>query len=390
MLALALPCILATVACRAPLELVESLVYENGVNSGLSPQGELATVDVFYNLDDIDGMRSVTIRRTPLDGSPASPGTSQSWLVSDNPMGPIFGGAAWGEDGRLFVAGATFLHTVARDDVFTAGELGATVTGSPALGRDTVFIGAEDGVLHGFTQTYGTFGNASAGGAVPHGHPAVHSSGMVYTGWKGDGWQLGGLNVEAAEGVLEDTPTLLNSPAIDEDGNLLIAAYDGPEDDDPADVEKFLLQAYDQDVQLLWSSRLGGNPTATAVDQDGNIYIGCNGWEPALVSFDPAGVERWRYTELGGAGSPAIADDGRVFAGCGQALCVFDPATGELLDEFEATAPLLGAPVIQDGFVAAWLENGTTEVWDFTTDLELEPLSWARWGADNRNSGLER
>ncbi|KYK29630.1 hypothetical protein AYK20_05150 [Thermoplasmatales archaeon SG8-52-1] len=254
-------------------------------------------------------------------------------------------------------------------------KTGDNVYSSPVLdNRGTVYCGSNDGYMYAIYTSNGTlkwrYGAGNECGGIG---ATVGSNGTIYFGDL-----LGYLHAVNPNGTRkwrrDMGANIYSSPAITEEGNIIIGCYDGYiysfKPDNGAQNWKFEAEKYE------W---IPGSPV---IDKYGVIYIGAlNGWFYAL---NPEGSLKWKYKTLDEIStSAAIDENGTIYIA---AHCTSQP---EFFSYLYALEPIDDNPPdtpIIDGPVKGTIKTDYTFT-AVTSDIDGDNISYYfNWG-DSSNSG---
>ena len=187
-------------------------------------------------------------------------------------------------------------------------QTGDVITSSPAIGDDgTIYIGSHDKYVYALNPN-GTLQWRFQTEAWVHSSPTIGPDGTIYIG--SDDSYLYALNPENGTIIWR---CHLNggtwcSPTRGNDGVLYLGTYD----------MKF--HAVYPNGTIKWTYNAPGRiwfGSSASVSSDGTIYFGTttqDGGSGALVALNPDGTERFKNTYGYYATSPAIGEDGTVYA----------------------------------------------------------------------------
>jgi outer membrane protein assembly factor BamB len=182
------------------------------------------------------------------------------------------------------------------------------ITSSPAIGDDgTIYIGSFDNYLYAFYPN-GTVKWRFQTGAWIHASPTIGADGTVYIG--SDDSYLYALNPEDGSLIwrCHVGGGTWCSPTIGTDGTLYLGTYD------------MRFQAINPNGTIIWTYNAPGRiwfGSSATISSDGTIYFGTttqDGGSGALIALNSDGTERFRDTHGFYATTPAIGEDGTVYA----------------------------------------------------------------------------
>ncbi len=224
-----------------------------------------------------------------------------NWIYWGSQNGRFYG---WDRDtGSLFFR----IFDIEKDE---SGQIDPIVS-SPAQSLDgTVYIISQRGFLYGINPDFSlTFELPFVAGGDVISSPAIGVDGTIYFGSLDSNLYAvlpgGELKWKFLTGG-----AILSSPAIDKDGTIYVGSDDGNvyainDDGLGSPVEKWRL--------LVGEEIAGASPS---IGKNGTIYIGTGGEFPRLLAITKDGLLKWcTDTENGITSTPAIAEDGTIFAG---------------------------------------------------------------------------
>ena len=184
---------------------------------------------------------------------------------------------------------------------------GDVITSSPAIGNDgTIYIGSHDDYVYAFYPN-GTLKWRFQTGAWAHSSPAIGQDGTIYIGsddsylyaLRENGSMLWRCHVDGGTWC---------SPTIDDNGILYLGTYD------------MRFHAIYPNGTIKWTYNAPGRiwfGSSATVSSDGTIFFGTttqDGGSGALIALNPDGTERFQNNYGFYATSPAIGEDGTVYA----------------------------------------------------------------------------
>jgi len=217
---------------------------------------------------------------------------------------------AIGADGAIYFGDwSGYVHAVNPDGtqkwVYHTGNV---ITSSPAIGNDgTIYIGSHDDNVYAFNWN-GTVKWQYRTGAWVHSSPAIGPDGTVYIG--SDDSYLYALNPEDGSLIwrCHVGGGTWCSPTIGRDGTLYLGTYD------------MRFHAIYPNGTIKWTYNAPGRiwfGSSATVSSDGTIFFGTttqDGGSGALIALNPDGTERFQDNYGFYATSPAIGEDGTVYA----------------------------------------------------------------------------
>ncbi len=187
-------------------------------------------------------------------------------------------------------------------------QTGDVITSSPAIGDDgTIYIGSHDNYVYAFYPN-GTVKWQYQTGAWVHSSPAIGADGTVYIG--SDDSYLYALNPEDGSLIwrCHVGGGTWCSPTIGPDGTLYLGVWE----------MKFY--AIYPNGTIKWTYNAPGRiwfGSSATVSSDGTIYFGTttqDGGSGTLIALNPDGTELFRDTHGFYATTPAIGEDGTIYA----------------------------------------------------------------------------
>lgn len=217
-------------------------------------------------------------------------------------------------------------------------EAGGAIETSPVIGEDgTIYFGAHDNRLYAVNPDGIEKWNFYVGEPVYDdifdvqkgilSTPAVAKDGTIYFSSLSD--LFFALNPDGSEKWRHELPITSDtwtSPVIGKDGTIYIGSarrkLEGSKTHEYFDPPIGGLYAFDPDGTLKWhvvaQSDMAGSP---AIGDDGTIYafiaegkVEADGY---LKAISPDGKEIWKYHSIFSESSPSIADDGTIYFGLG-------------------------------------------------------------------------
>jgi outer membrane protein assembly factor BamB len=233
---------------------------------------------------------------------------TQKWQYSvgnDIDSSPVIGA-----DGTIYFGDwSGYVHAVSPDGTRKwRYHTGDVITSSPAIGNDgTIYIGSHDDYVYAFYPN-GTVKWRFQTGAWVHSSPTIGPDGTIYIG--SDDSYLYALNSESGSMIWRChlAGGTWCSPTVNNNGMLYLGTYD----------MKF--HAINPNGTIKWTYDAPGRiwfGSSATVSSDGTIYFGTttqDGGSGALIALNPDGTERFRDNYGYYATSPAIGDDGTVYA----------------------------------------------------------------------------
>jgi outer membrane protein assembly factor BamB len=142
------------------------------------------------------------------------------------------------------------------------------------------------------------------------------------------------------------------------------------------------LYALNPNGTLKWNYKLGGITLwdTPAIAEDGTIYAGC--WDTRLYAINPNGTLKWKTVGTGGsiASSLAIGDDGTIYFGHVDNSIVAVNSNGTIKWSYKTGSNIFSDPAIgydgiiyigsNDKYLYAMYSNGTLK-WRFYTGKEV-------------------
>jgi outer membrane protein assembly factor BamB len=278
----------------------------------------------------------------------------------------------------------------------TPGE----IFSSPAVSRDTVFVGSTDGDLYAVDRAggrlrwkYATSGRITSSPAVAGGSVYFASyDGNVYALAASDGrleWKFAtegetafsAKHIHGFEPAAETMPdpfdVFLSSPAV-WNGTVYIGS---------GDHNVYALDA--ASGRLKWKFATGDVVHASPAIADGMVFIGS--WDSYFYALDAeTGVVRWKFktgvdpvifNQVGIQSSPAVAD-GMVYFGCRDSkLYALDEMTGRLKWSIDNKGSwVVGSPAVRGSQVIfATSDSGLFHDVDARTGASRFTLSFNQW-----------
>jgi len=234
---------------------------------------------------------------------------TQKWKYSVG-SNDITSSPAIGSDGTIYFGDwAGYVHAVYLNGTRKwAYHTGDVITSSPAIGDDgTIYIGSHDDYVYAFYPN-GTVKWRFQTGSWVHASPTIGSDGTIYIG--SDDSHLYALNPENGSMVWRcHVPGgTWCSPAIGSDGTLYLGTFD------------MVFCAINPNGTIKWTYNAPGRiwfGSSASISSDGTIFLGTttmDGGSGALIALNPDGTERFKDTQGVYPTSPAIAEDGTVYA----------------------------------------------------------------------------
>lgn len=214
-----------------------------------------------------------------------------------------------GADGTIYFADwSGYVHAVnpngTRKWIYHTNNV---VTSSPAIGNDgTIYIGSHDDYVYAFYPN-GTVKWQYQTGNWVHASPAIGSDGTIYIG-SDDGY-LYALNPENGSMIWQSSiGSSWCSPTLGPDGTIYLGVWE----------MKFY--AIYPNGTIKWTYNAPGRiwfGSSATVSSDGTIFFGTteqDGGSGTLIALNPDGTERFQNNYGYYATSPAIGEDGTVYA----------------------------------------------------------------------------
>lgn len=232
---------------------------------------------------------------------------------------------------------------------------GGPVESSPVIGADgTVYVGSADRKVYAITPTgdLDPDWKFCAGGNL-EGAACTTDEDCVGTTASGS-CQTGGLSTGGP---------ITNAPVLDEGGRLYVAT---------GGASLYTLHASNGTAALATIPLVGFLVASPAIAVDprnlGVLYVGS--FAGGLFAVCPNGILRWSRAEAQMRGSPALADDGTIYAvttGEGRSLSAIRPDTGAVKWSFAASGPINASPVVgSDGTI--YIADGRGRVFAVQAD----------------------
>jgi outer membrane protein assembly factor BamB len=217
---------------------------------------------------------------------------------------------AIGEDGTIYFGDwSGYVHAVNSDGTQQwTYQTGDVITSSPAIGDDgTIYIGSHDHYIYAFYPN-GTMKWRYQTGAWVHSSPTIGPDGTVYIG--SDDSYLYALNPDSGSLIwrCHIGGGTWCSPTIGTDGTLYLGTYD------------MHFQAINPNGTIKWTYNAPGRiwfGSSATISSDGTIYFGTttqDGGSGAFIALNSDGTERFKDNFGFYATSPAISEDGIVYA----------------------------------------------------------------------------
>jgi len=216
---------------------------------------------------------------------------------------------AIGSDGTIYFGdwSGTF-HTVNPDGTKKwTYQTGDVITSSPGIDDDgTIYIGSHDDYVYAFYPN-GTVKWRFQTGAWVHASPTIGQDGTIYIG-SDDGY-LYALNPSNGSMIWKcSIGYSWCSPSLGPDGTLYLGVWN------------MYFYAIRPNGTIKWTYNAPGRiwfGSSATVSSDGTIYFGTttqDGGAGAFIALNPDGTERYKNTYGYFATSPAIAEDGTIYA----------------------------------------------------------------------------
>ncbi|MBE3121776.1 MAG: PQQ-like beta-propeller repeat protein [Thermoplasmata archaeon] len=232
---------------------------------------------------------------------------TQKWVYAVG--NSITSSPAIGSDGTIYFADwSGYVRAVSPNGTQKwAYHTGDVITSSPAIGNDgTIYIGSHDDYVYAFYPN-GTVKWQYQTGNWVHASPTIGSDGTIYIG-SDDGY-LYALNPENGSMIWRcNIGYTWCSPTLGPDGTIYLGVWE----------MKFY--AIYPNGTIKWTYNAPGRiwfGSSATVSSDGTIFFGTtkqDGGSGALIALNPDGTERFKNTYGYFATSPAIGDDGTVYA----------------------------------------------------------------------------
>jgi outer membrane protein assembly factor BamB len=234
--------------------------------------------------------------------------------------------------------------------------VGNHITSSPAIGADgTIYFGDWNGYVHAVNPD-GTQKWIYHTGNVITSSPAIGNDGTIYIGSHDD-------NVYAfypngtAKWRFQTGAWVHSSPTIGPDGTIYIGSDDS-----------YLYALNPENGSMIWRCHIGYTWCSPTLGPDGTLYLGV--WEMKFYAIYPNGTIKWTYNAPGRiwfGSSATVSSDGTIFFGTttqdggSGALVALNPDGTERFQDnygFYATSPAIG----EDGtvYAASFDYNGMT------------------------------
>ena len=217
---------------------------------------------------------------------------------------------AIGDDGTIYFGDWNgYIHAVypngTRKWRYKTGDVS---TSSPAIGLDgTIFCGSHDDYVYALYPNNGSVKWKYNTGSWVHGSPTIGSDGTVYIGSDNEYLYAFYPNNGTVKWKCK-IGYVWGSPALDEDGTIYAGTWG----------MKFY--AIYSNGTKKWSYNAPGRiwfGASAAICSNGIIYFGTtwmDGGKGAFIALNSDGTERWKVTGTLYETSPAIAQDGTVYA----------------------------------------------------------------------------
>jgi outer membrane protein assembly factor BamB len=192
------------------------------------------------------------------------------------------------------------------------------ISGSPVVRQDgAVLVGAQDVKLYCLKPDLGSLAWAadltSCGSTIYYSTPALDDSGNIYITTDRRLVKIDSVGTVLWSWPSNNSLTIRHSPVIGRDGKIYFACYSDS------------LYALTPEGALAWARPLANSVnSAPAIDLDGNILIattrGTAPWH--LRCYDSSGGTRWSHVLDAEAefATPAVGSDGTIYVGAGRYL----------------------------------------------------------------------
>jgi outer membrane protein assembly factor BamB len=212
-------------------------------------------------------------------------------------------------DGTIYFGDwASYVHSVypngTRKWIYDTGDV---ITSSPAIGNDgIIYIGSHDNYVYAFYPN-GTVKWRFKTGSWVHASPTIAPDGTIYIG-SDDGYLYALNSVNGSMIWRCSVGAIWGSPTLGIDGVIY------------AGVWEMKFYAIYPNGTIKWTYNAPGRiwfGSSATVSSDGTIFFGTttmDGGSGALIALNPNGTERFRDNYGYYATSPAIGEDGTVYA----------------------------------------------------------------------------
>jgi outer membrane protein assembly factor BamB len=262
-----------------------------------------------------------------------NPDGTKKWEFVTGNM--ISSSPAIGSDGTIYIGSSDKKFYALNPDGTKKWEYAADVAnGSPVIGTDgTIYVVSSDGSLYALNQD-GTLKWSVTGKGYKIIPPALGADGTIYTATNDTKFHALNSVDGTQKWEFKATDAISASPAICDDGNIIVIAVFGIYSLNPDGTQKWKIDIAGGDQIIC----------APAISTDGTIYVGSQ--KGVLYAINPDGSQKWIYNSgITINSAPAIDASGTIYFGSGMVYALNPDGTKKwsLLSSVFQSSPAIGA-----------------------------------------------